>query len=376
MPPNLTSPAVPPAAMDSATLPDAQSAPTGAFFHNWTNVTMPEMPAESLPPSMTAVEISAPGGPDVLRVISCLVPQPGPGEVLIRVRAAGVNRPDVLQRKGAYPPPPGASPLPGLEVAGEIAALGAGVEGMAIGDAVCALLAGGGYAEYAVAPAGQCLPVPKGLTMTEAASLPETFFTVWSNLFDRAHLAEGETLLVHGGTSGIGITAIQLARAFGARVLATAGSADKCAACVGLGAASAINYRDEDFVERVKAETGGKGIDVILDMVGGDYVARNIAACAEDGRIVQIAFLSNPKVELNLMALMRKRITLTGSTLRPRDSTFKAAIAAHLRRHVWPLIEEGRIRPVIDSTFPLAEASRAHARMESSKHIGKIVLET
>jgi NADPH2:quinone reductase len=376
MPPNLTSPAVPPAAMDSATLPDPQSAPTGAFFTTGQCPLMPETPAESLPPSMTAVEITAPGGSEVLRAISCPVPQLGPGEVLIRVRAAGVNRPDVLQRKGAYPPPPGASPLPGLEVAGEISAIGSGVEGVREGDAVCALLAGGGYAEYALAPAGQCLPVPRGLSMVEAASLPETFFTVWSNLFDRAHLTEGETLLVHGGTSGIGITAIQLACAFGARVLATAGSAEKCDACIGLGAASAIIYRDEDFVERVKAETGGKGADVILDMVGGDYVARNIAACAEDGRIVQIAFLSSPKVELNLMALMRKRITLTGSTLRPRDSAFKAAIAANLRRHVWPLIEEGRIRAVIDSTFPLAEAACAHARMESSQHIGKIVLET
>jgi NADPH2:quinone reductase len=325
---------------------------------------------------MTAVEITTPGGPDVLRPASYPVPQPGPGEVLISVRAAGVNRPDVLQRKGAYPPPPGVSPLPGLEVAGEIAHLGAGVKGISKGDAVCALLAGGGYAEYAVAPVGQCLPVPKGLSMMQAASLPETFFTVWSNLFDRAHLALGETLLVHGGTSGIGITTIQLARAFGARVLATAGSADKCNACVGLGAARAINYREEDFVEIIKAETDGKGADVILDMVGGDYVARNIAACAEDGRIVQIAFLSSPKVELNLMALMRQRITLTGSTLRPRDSAFKAAIAGNLRSHVWPLIEAGRIHPVIDSTFPLAEAARAHARMESSQHIGKIVLET
>lgn len=337
---------------------------------------MPETSPDSLPETMTAMEISTPGGPEVLRPVTCPVPQPGPGEVLLRVRAAGVNRPDVIQRKGAYPPPPGASPLPGLEVAGEIAALGAGVETRAIGDSVCALLAGGGYAEYAVAPAGQCLPIPKGLSMTEAASLPETFFTVWSNLFDRAHLAEGETLLVHGGTSGIGITAIQLARAFGARVLATAGSAEKCDACLRLGATRAINYHDEDFVEITKTETGGKGADVIVDMVGGDYVARNIAACAEDGRIIQIAFLSSPKVTLNLMALMRNRITLTGSTLRPRDSAFKAAIAANLLSHVWPLIQAGRIHAVIDSTFPLAEASRAHARMESSNHIGKIVLET
>lgn len=325
---------------------------------------------------MTAVEIAEPGGPDVLRPADLPVPRPGPGDVLIRVAAAGVNRPDVLQRKGAYPPPPGASPLPGLEVAGEIAALGDGVSEWKTGDTVCALLAGGGYAGYAVAPAGQCLPVPDGLSLVEAASLPETFFTVWSNLFDRAALTAGETVLIHGGTSGIGITAIQLAAAFGARVLATAGSAEKCAACLDLGAARAINYREEDFVEIVKAETGGKGADVILDMVGGEYVARNIAAAAEDARIVQIAFLSSPKVTLDLMALMRKRITLSGSTLRPRDAAFKAEIAAKLRAHVWPLFAAGRIRPVIDGTWPLRDAAKAHARMESSAHIGKIVLET
>ena len=291
------------------------------------------------------------------------------------MRAAGVNRPDVLQRKGAYPPPPGASPLPGLEVAGEIAALGAGVTGWRDGDAVTALLAGGGYAEYATAPAGQCLPVPKGLSMTEAASLPETFFTVWSNVFDRGHLEAGETFLVHGGSSGIGITAIQLAHAFGATVLATAGSAEKCDACVKLGAARAINYRDEDFVEVAKAATDGRGCDLILDMVGGDYVARNIRACAPDGRIVQIAFLGGAKVTLDLMALMRNRITLTGSTLRPREVAFKAAIARSLHEKVWPLIEAGKVCPVIDSVFPLADAAGAHARMESSAHVGKIVLE-
>ena len=328
-----------------------------------------------LPETMTAIEISTPGAPDVLRAATLPVPTPAPGEVLIAVRAAGVNRPDVIQRKGAYPPPPGASPLPGLEVAGEIAAVGAGVTEWKTGDEVCALLAGGGYAQYAAVPAGQCLPVPKGLSMTEAASLPETFFTVWSNLFDRARLQGGETLLVHGGTSGIGITAIQMASAFGARVLATAGSAEKCAACVELGAAQGINYNEMDFVEAVREATNGKGADVILDMVGGDYVARNLKACAADGRIVQIAFLGGSKVTLDLMALMRNRITLTGSTLRPREVAFKAAIAQSLREKVWPLIEQGRIRPVIDSVFPLTDAAKAHARMESSAHIGKIVLE-
>ena len=358
--------------MDRPTLPGAQLRAQTLCFHQLQVTPVPD----SLPDTMTAVEISAPGEPDVLKPVSLPLPMPQPDEVLIRVRAAGVNRPDVLQRKGAYPPPPGASPLPGLEVAGEVVALGTDVKTLKPGDTVCALLVGGGYAEYAVAPAGQCLPVPAGLSMVEAASLPETFFTVWSNLFDRARLREGETLLVHGGTSGIGITAIQLAHAFGARVLATAGSAEKCNTCLRLGATRAINYREENFVEITKAETGGRGADVILDMVGGDYVARNIDACAEDGRINQIAFLSSPKVTLNLMALMRKRITLTGSTLRPRDSTFKAAIADNLRRHVWPLIEAGRIHAVIDSTFPLSEAAHAHARMESSQHIGKIVLET
>jgi NADPH2:quinone reductase len=329
----------------------------------------------ALPATMTAVEIAEPGGPDVLRPVQWPVPAPNADEMLIRVRAAGVNRPDVLQRKGIYPPPEGASPLPGLEVAGEVAALGGNVAGFAVGDVVTALLAGGGYAEYAAAPAGLCLPVPRGLSYTEAASLPETFFTVWSNLFDRALLLAGETLLVHGGTSGIGITAIQLAAAFGARVLATAGSAEKCAACLRLGASRAINYREEDFVTATREATGGRGADVILDMVGGDYVARNIKACAADGRIVQIAFLGGSRVSLDLMALMRNRITLTGSTLRPREPAFKAAIAAALRQKVWPLIDQGRIRPVIDSVFPLADAAKAHARMESSQHIGKIVLE-
>jgi putative PIG3 family NAD(P)H quinone oxidoreductase len=325
---------------------------------------------------MTAVEIAEPGGPEVLRPCQLPLPVPGPGDVLIRVRAAGVNRPDVIQRKGGYPPPPGASPLPGLEVAGEVVALGPKTQGPEPGAEVTALIAGGGYAEYAVAPAGQCLPVPSNLSMVEAAALPETFFTVWSNLFDVALLTAGETVLIHGGTSGIGTTAIQLATAFGVRVFATAGTDEKCAACTRLGAARAINYKTEDFVEVVKAETGGLGCNVILDMVGGDYVARNIAAAAPDGRIAQIAFLQSPKVTLNLMALMLKRITLTGSTLRPRDVAFKTTIAQRLAQHVWPLIAQDRIRPIIDSTFPLIEAAKAHARMESSAHIGKIILET
>lgn len=330
----------------------------------------------TLPATMTAVEIAEPGGPEVLRPCQLPLPVPGPGDVLIQVRAAGVNRPDVIQRKGGYPPPPGASPLPGLEVAGEVVALGPKTQGPEPGAEVTALIAGGGYAEYAVAPAGQCLPVPPNLSMVEAAALPETFFTVWSNLFDVALLTAGETVLIHGGTSGIGTTAIQLATAFGVRVFATAGTDEKCAACTRLGAARAINYKTEDFVEVVKAETGGKGCNVILDMVGGDYVARNIAAVAPDGRIAQIAFLQSPKVTLNLMALMLKRITLTGSTLRPRDVAFKTTIAQRLLQHVWPLIAQDRIRPIIDSTFPLAEAAKAHARMESSAHIGKIILET
>jgi NADPH2:quinone reductase len=330
----------------------------------------------TLPATMTAVEIAEPGGPEVLRPCQLPLPVPGPGDVLIRVRAAGVNRPDVIQRKGGYPPPPGASPLPGLEVAGEVVALGPKTQGPEPGAEVTALIAGGGYAEYAVAPAGQCLPVPSNLSMVEAAALPETFFTVWSNLFDVALLTAGETVLIHGGTSGIGTTAIQLATAFGVRVFATAGTDEKCAACTRLGAARAINYKTEDFVEVVKAETGGLGCNVILDMVGGDYVARNIAAAAPDGRIAQIAFLQSPKVTLNLMALMLKRITLTGSTLRPRDVAFKTTIAQRLAQHVWPLIAQDRIRPIIDSTFPLIEAAKAHARMESSAHIGKIILET
>jgi NADPH2:quinone reductase len=335
-------------------------------------MTLPEIP-QTPPKTMAAIEIAEPGGPEVLKPATLDVPEPGPGEVLIRVAAAGVNRPDVVQRQGLYPPPKGASPLPGLEVAGTVAALGEGVSAPALGDAVTALLSGGGYAEYATAPAIQCLAVPDGLSLEEAAALPETFFTVWSNVFDRAGLSPGETFLVHGGTSGIGTAAIQMAAAFGAKVFATAGSAEKCGQCTALGATRAINYRDEDFVEIIKAEAA-PGADVILDMVGGDYVARNLRAAAPDGRIVSIAFLKGSKVEIDLMPVMLKRLTLTGSTLRAREPAFKGAIADKLRTHVWPLIEAGRIRPVIDTVFALADAAKAHALMESSAHMGKIVL--
>jgi putative PIG3 family NAD(P)H quinone oxidoreductase len=322
---------------------------------------------------MTAIEIREPGGPEVLVPASRPVPSAGPGEVLIKVAAAGVNRPDVLQRKGGYPPPPGASDIPGLELAGQVVALGEGAERWTLGDRVTALVAGGGYAEYCSAPAAQCLPIPEGLDLAEAAALPETFFTVWSNVFDRGGLQAGESFLVHGGSSGIGTTAIQLARAFGARVFATAGSAEKCRACEELGAERAINYREEDFVEVVKTATGG-GVDVILDMVGGDYIPRDIKALAPDGRLVFIAFLGGSKAEVNFLPMMIKRLTLTGSTLRIRPHAFKAAIAQQLETKVWPLIAQGRIRPVMHQRFPLAEAAQAHGLMESSTHIGKIVL--
>ena len=325
------------------------------------------------PQTMTAIEIVKPGGPEVLVPGKRPVPTPGPGEVLIEVAAAGVNRPDVLQRKGGYPPPPGASDIPGLEVAGRIVAAGPDAGGLKVGDQVTALVAGGGYAEYCLAPAPQCLPVPKGLSAIEAAAIPETFFTVWTNVFDRGRLQAGESFLVHGGSSGIGTTAIQLAKAMGARVFATAGSKDKCRACEKLGAERGINYRDEDFVEIVKAATG-QGVDVILDMVGGDYVARNFKALAPEGRLCYIAFLGGSKVEADLLPIMLKRLTVTGSTLRPRDIAFKGAIARNLRDKVWPLIEAGKIKPVIHKTFPLAQAAEAHRLMESSAHIGKIVL--
>jgi len=329
----------------------------------------------SLPAFMTAIAITQPGGPAVLKPERRPVPQPGAGEILIRVRAAGVNRPDVLQRQGAYPPPPGASDLPGLEAAGEVAAIGPGVARWAVGDRVTALTPGGGYAEYCVAPEGSALPVPPGFTLTEAAALPETFFTVWHNVFERGALKPDETLLVHGGSSGIGTTAIQLAAAFGAYVVTTAGSPEKCAACLALGADRAINYRSEDFVVAVKEATGGKGADVILDMVGGAYAVRNHEAAAIDGRIVQIAVQGGAEATINLARLMVKRLTHTGSTLRPRSPEVKAAIAAALEARVWPLLAERRIAPVMDMIFPLAEAWRAHERMEEGHHIGKIVLD-
>jgi putative PIG3 family NAD(P)H quinone oxidoreductase len=323
---------------------------------------------------MAAVEIAQPGGPEVLRLAERPRPGPRAGEVLIRVAAAGVNRPDVLQRQGRYDPPPGTSDIPGLEVAGTVEAVGPGVTGWKTGDSVCALVAGGGYAEYCAAPAAQCLPRPRGLSPVEGAAIPETFFTVWHNVFERGRLARGETLLVHGGSSGIGTTAIQLGRAFGARVIATAGTAEKCRACERLGAERAVNYREEDFVPAVRQATGGRGADVVLDMVGGDYVPRNCAALAVEGRLVQIAFLKGSPVELDLMTLMQKRLTVTGSTLRPRSVDEKGAIARALREHVWPLLERGAVRPVIFETFPLERAADAHRLMESSRHIGKIVL--
>ncbi len=323
---------------------------------------------------MTAIAIREPGGPEVLESQRTALPEPGAGEYLVKVAAAGVNRPDVLQRAGGYPPPPGASEIPGLEIAGEIALAGPDTGRFKVGDKVCALLTGGGYAEYCIAQEPATLPVPTGLSMAEAAALPETFFTVWHNVFERGALKEGEWFLVHGGSSGIGTTAIQLAHAFGASVLATAGSAAKCAACEELGAARAINYREEDFVAIVKEATGGHGADVILDMVGGSYIERNFAAAASDGRIVQIAFLGGAKAEVNFMRLMLKRLTLTGSTLRARAIEVKGGIAGALEEKVWPLIEAGKVKPVMDQTFPLEKAADAHARMETSAHIGKIVL--
>ena len=323
---------------------------------------------------MRAVEIARPGGPEVLTPVERPQPSPKPSEILIKVAAAGVNRPDVLQRMGNYPVPPDASDLPGLEIAGEVAAKGAAVTMWKPGDKVCALVHGGGYAEYCVAPEVQALPLPRGLSLIEAASLPETFFTVWSNVYERARLAPGESLLVQGGTSGIGVAAIQMATAMGNRVLATAGSDEKCAACVRLGAVKAINYRTQDFAAEVKAATGGKGVNVILDMVGGDYVPKELKCLADEGRLVFIAFLRGPKAELDINEVMRRRLTITGSTLRPRPVEFKGAVAARLREKIWPLIEAGRIRPEIYKTFALEQAAEAHRLMESSQHIGKVVL--
>ena len=324
---------------------------------------------------MRAIEITQPGKPEVLQPCERPLPELKAGEVLIKVHAAGINRPDVLQRMGYYPVPPGASDLPGLEVAGEIVEGDLADSGFQKGDMVCALVQGGGYAEYCAAPLAQCLPLPEGLTAVEAASLPETFFTVWTNVFDRAALAEGETLLVQGGTSGIGVTAIQLATAMGHRVFATAGSDEKCRACEELGAERGINYRSEDFVEVVKSLTGGKGVDVVLDMVAGDYVAREIDCLADDGRIALIALLGGAKANIDLGQVLRRRLSISGSTLRPRPVAFKAAIARKLREHVWPLFAQGKIKPVIYKTFPLERAAEAHALMESSTHVGKIVLQ-
>lgn len=329
---------------------------------------------ETLPPDMTAIEIVESGGPEVLQPTRRKVPTPGEGEVLIKVAAAGVNRPDVMQRKGQYPAPKGASDIPGLEVSGTIFAVGAGVSGWREGDQVCALVTGGGYAEYCVAPAAQCLVIPKGLSDIEAAAVPETFFTVWDNVFTRGQLKAGETLLVHGGSSGIGTTAIQLACARGAEVIVTAGSAEKCAACEALGARRAINYRDEDFVEIVKELTGGKGVDVVLDMVGGDYTIRNLNALGQGGRLVQIAVQKGTKAEIALHLIMIKQLVITGSTLRARPIAAKAIIADALREHVWPLIAQGKVKPLIHKTFSLDDASKAHALMDTSAHIGKIVL--
>ena len=331
-------------------------------------------PMSKLPEKMRAVEIRQPGGAEVLVPAVRPVPAPGAGEILVHVAAAGVNRPDILQRQGLYPVPPGASDLPGLEIAGEVVACGPGATLWKAGDRVCALTHGGGYAEYCTVPEVQALPVPGGLSLPEAASLPETFFTVWNNVYDRAKLAPGETLLVQGGSSGIGVTAIQMAVATGNRVFATAGSDEKCAACVTLGAEKAINYRTQDFAAEIKAATGGKGVNVILDMVGGDYVPKELKCLADEGRLVFIAFLRGPKTELDINELMRRRLSISGSTLRPRTVDYKGYVARNLRERIWPLVEAGKIKPVIFRTFPLEQAADAHRLMETSQHIGKIVL--
>jgi NADPH2:quinone reductase len=323
---------------------------------------------------MICIEIAEPGGPEVLRAVERPDPTPAPGEVLIQVAAAGVNRPDVMQRRGAYPPPPGASDIPGLEVAGTIAALGSGVEQWHVGDRVCALLAGGGYASMCVAPAPQCLPVPATLDLEAAAAIPETFFTVWTNVFDRGHLEAGESALFHGGSSGIGTTAIQLAKARGATVFVTAGSDEKCRACEALGATRAINYRSEDFVAAVRDLTSGRGVDLVLDIMGGSYLQRNLSALATDGRLVQIGLMGGESASIDLRRVLGRRLTITGSTLRPRTVQEKGEIAAALLQQVWPLLERGVVRPIIHRTFPLVEAAAAHRLMESSEHIGKIVL--
>ena len=328
----------------------------------------------AVPETMTAIEISAPGGPEVLKPTLLPTPKPGPGQMLVKVAAAGVNRPDLAQRSGSYPPPPGASPLPGLEIAGEVVMLGDRVGRWHVGDKVCALVNGGGYAEYSIVEDVQALPIPAGFDLVLAAGIPETFFTVWANVFERGRLAAGEWILVHGGTSGIGTTAIQLAKAFGAKVITTAGSAEKCRACLELGAERAVNYKSEDFVKQCQEVTAARGVDLILDMVAGSYTERNILAAAQEGRIVQIAVLGGANVTFNISRLMTKRLTLTGSTLRPRSREFKGFLAGTLEAKVWPLLAAGKVRVVLDSTFPLAKAAEAHRRLETGQHIGKVVL--
>jgi putative PIG3 family NAD(P)H quinone oxidoreductase len=329
----------------------------------------------AFPDEMTAIDFEEPGGPEVLQPVIRPVPQPGAGEVLVKVAVAGVNRPDVIQRRGFYPPPPGAPTIPGLEIAGEIVALGEGVDAVMLGQPFCALVAGGGYAEYCVAPAVQCLPVPAGLSMQEAAALPETLFTVWHNLFERAYAREGEAVLVHGGTSGIGSMAIMLGRLFDLTVIVTCGSDEKCKAAKEIGAAHAINYKDRDFVEEIKTITAGKGVEIVLDMVAGDYVLRNLKCLKEDGRHVTIAVQGGLEATINMAQVMTRRLMLTGSTLRARSVEFKGLLADEIGQTVWPFVEEGRLRPIMDQSFPLAEAAAAHARMEAGEHIGKIVLE-
>lgn len=327
-----------------------------------------------IPETMTCIEIAEPGGPEALQAVERPLPRPAAGEVLIEVRAAGVNRPDVMQRQGMYPPPPGAPDIPGLEVAGTVVDLGRDVDGVAVGDAVCALVPGGGYAQYCVAPAAVCLPVPAGLDFVQAAGIPETFFTVWTNVFDRGRLAPGERALVHGGSSGIGTTAIQMIKHAGAEVYITAGSAEKCAACLELGADAAINYKERDFVEEIAALTNKRGVDLILDMIGGDYFPRNLDCLAVEGRLVQIALQHGPKSEVNLLRIMLNRLTVTGSTLRPRGVAEKASIAESLKREIWPALESGRVKPIVHAQFPLEQAGRAHRLMDSGAHIGKIIL--
>lgn len=329
----------------------------------------------AVPDQMTAIDMENPGGPEVLQAVTRPVPRPNPGEVLVKVAAAGVNRPDIVQRKGFYPPPPGAPSIPGLEIAGQIVALGEGVEDAVLGQPVCALVSGGGYAEYCTAPIVQCLSVPEALSMQEAAALPETLFTVWHNLFERAYAREGETVLVHGGTSGIGSMAIMLGRLFDLTVIVTCGSDEKCATALEIGAAHAINYKSEDFVEEVKRSTDGAGVEIVIDMVAGDYVARNLQCLKEDGRHVTIAVQGGLEATINMAQVMSKRLTLTGSTLRARSVEFKGLLADEIERNAWPFVEQGKLRPVMDQSFPLIDAAAAHARMEAGAHIGKIILE-